>query len=108
MVEFVVTHPPNRQLILDDAEKLARMEGLIWSLWPISQREVGQQNDALQFRLLYLPSKAVTVPTLLIHGTEDSNVPFTQSRESPPSRSNIGCVHLIKARLQTLPNDESS
>ncbi len=79
IVDLMVSHPPNRQLILGDAEKVSRMEALMWSIWPISQRSAGQQNDTIQFRTLDLPTEAVTAPTLVIHGTEDSNVPFSQS-----------------------------
>lgn len=79
IVELLVTHPPNRQLILDDPEKTAIINSLMWSLWPVSQRDAGQQNDMLQFKTLDLPAESVTAPTLIIHGNEDESVPFPQS-----------------------------
>jgi pimeloyl-ACP methyl ester carboxylesterase len=79
IVKMLVPAPANQQLILGDAEKLANMESLVWSIWPASLRDEGTQNDMSQFRSLNLPSESVVAPTLIIHGTADTNVPFIQS-----------------------------
>ena len=81
IVGLLVPDPAIQQLILEDPEKTESMTGLLWSIWPISQRSLGQQNDTTQFGLLDLPSHTIVVPTLIIHGTEDINVPYSQSQE---------------------------
>jgi len=79
IIKMLVPAPANQQLILGDAEKLANMESLVWSIWPASLRDEGTQNDMSQFRNLNLPSGNIVAPTLIIHGTADTNVPFIQS-----------------------------
>jgi len=79
IVEAVVPNPKNQRLLLDDPAKLGMMESLMWSSWPISQRQLGQANDFAQFSDLDLNASAIIVPTLIIHGTEDINVEYTQS-----------------------------
>ncbi len=81
VVGLLVPDPAIQQLILEDPEKTESMTGLLWSLWPISQRNLGQQNDVIQFARLNLPSQTITVPTLILHGTDDINVPYRQSQQ---------------------------
>lgn len=80
LVSFMVPDPDNQQLILEDPDKIERLESLIWSIWPISQRLEGQNNDLVQFETPDLSSTTITAPTLIIHGTEDANVPYEQSK----------------------------
>jgi pimeloyl-ACP methyl ester carboxylesterase len=68
----------NQQLILKDPGKLADLERIAWSLWPPSERLAGWRNDMEQMNELALPGQ-VRVPTLIIHGTKDADVPFDQS-----------------------------
>jgi len=79
IVELLVPDAINQELILGNAEKITRIESLIWSAWPVSKRDAGMTNDFAQFSMLDLASKDVTVPALIIHGTKDTNVPFSQS-----------------------------
>jgi pimeloyl-ACP methyl ester carboxylesterase len=79
LVSFMIPDPKNQQLILEDPNKIVRMQSLAWSIWPISQRQKGQDNDIVQFETPGLSSSTITAPTLIIHGTEDANVPFEQS-----------------------------
>lgn len=81
IVGLLVPNPVIQQMILADPVKTEAITGLIWSIWPISQRGAGQQNDLTQFKILRLPNNKVSVPTLIIHGTEDINVPFSQSQQ---------------------------
>ena len=80
IVGLLVPDPAIQQMILADPVKTEAITGLIWSVWPISQRSSGQENDSVQFGLLNLPSDRVTVPTLIVHGTKDINVPYRQSQ----------------------------
>jgi pimeloyl-ACP methyl ester carboxylesterase len=79
IISLLVPSPAIQQLILADSEKTDKIKDLIWSVWPVSRRIVGQQNDVEQFRQLELPITKVVSPTLIVHGTEDINVPFSQS-----------------------------
>lgn len=80
IVGFIVPDSANQQLILQNPEASALMEASVWSLWPLSLRDVGLQNDITQFQNLnLLDGQEIVAPTLIIHGTEDINVPFVQS-----------------------------
>lgn len=81
LVRIVVPDPANQELILNDPEKIKVFIPLVWSIWPVSQRNTGWQNDTRQFEHLALPSNEVSVPTLIVHGTDDLNVPFTYSEK---------------------------
>ena len=80
MVGSLFPNPDNLKLITEDPDKLAQMEALVWSSWPPSQRLEGMNNDFVQFVTPGLSSTTITAPTLIIHGTEDVNVPFEQSQ----------------------------
>ena len=79
IVELVVPNPKNQRLLLNDPAKLGMMESLMWSSWPMSLRELGDANDLTQFADIDLNASAISAPTLIIHGTEDINVEYTQS-----------------------------
>ncbi|MDA1371679.1 MAG: alpha/beta hydrolase [Proteobacteria bacterium] len=79
IVNMMVPNPVNRQRILSDPEKSAQMESPVWSIWPISQRAAGQENDIAQFASYAVENTAIRVPALIIHGTEDINVRFSHS-----------------------------
>lgn len=76
---MVIPDARERQLVLDDPEKTERLTRLVWSAWPISRRAAGWRNDIRQFERLALPAEEITVATLIVHGTEDANVPFAES-----------------------------
>ena len=80
MVGSIFPNPDNLKLITEDPDKLAQMESLVWSSWPPSQRQEGMNNDFVQFETPGLSSTTITASTLIIHGTEDVNVPFEQSQ----------------------------
>ena len=89
IIKLLVPDKANQERILGDADKTAKVEALLWSAWPISRREAGQLNDFAQFDMLDLASNEVTVPTLIIHGSNDINVPFSQSEDACWSNSRI-------------------
>ena len=80
MVGSLFPDPDNLKLITEDPDKLAQVESLVWGSWPPSQRQEGMNNDFVQFVTPGLSSTTITAPTLIIHGTEDVNVPFEQSQ----------------------------
>jgi len=81
LVTMVIPDPANQALILNDPDKVDTFTSLIWSVWPVSQRNAGWHNDIQQFEQLALPAEEIHVPTLIIHGTEDVNVPIAQSKD---------------------------
>ena len=80
-VRTIVPDPDNQQLILADPGNADQLVNLIWSLWPFSLREAGWKNDNRYFETMDLPSREITVPTLILHGTEDFNAPFSNSEQ---------------------------
>lgn len=79
LVEFVVPDPANRARILQDPARTAEFAEQVWSMWPVSRRNAGWDNDTEQFRSFSLPVGKVAVPTLIMHGTADTNAPFAAS-----------------------------
>ena len=80
LLELFVPDPENRRLVLENEEKVASFERLMWSLWPPSLRGEGLANDEEQFDALDLPLADVRVPTLAVHGTADAAVPVEHAR----------------------------
>ena len=89
VINFFVQDPSMEQWIETGTNML---EGT----WPPSQREAGLLNDMEQYEMLdLLNGRDITVPTLIIHGTEDINVPFSQS-EALTSKISESVLHPIK------------
>ena len=74
-----IPHPEIRKLILDDPDTLEQVFAVLWSGWPPSLRRGGVSNDMGQLENLTLPLAETSVPTLIIHGTGDNNVPFSHA-----------------------------
>jgi len=102
LVAMVIPDPDDRERILEDPEKLDIFVRLIWSVWPVSLRDAGWQNDVLQFGELALPAGDVRVPTLVVHGTADANVPFEQS-ESLAQRVPGAQFHVVEGGDHMMP-----
>ncbi len=67
--------------LLNQPERLAALHNVVWSLWPLSVRQRGSDNDAVQFRELNIPFADISAPTLIVHGSADTNVPLQQSQK---------------------------
>jgi pimeloyl-ACP methyl ester carboxylesterase len=81
ILKAIIPDPDTRQLILKDPIKIEGVKGILWTLWPPSKRLSGELNDISQFKALDLPASKIRVPTLIIHGSEDTNVPVSQSKK---------------------------
>jgi pimeloyl-ACP methyl ester carboxylesterase len=77
VMKMMIPDPANRQLAQEDPKKIAAIRALSWSLWPPSLRSPGMDNDLAQFSNLSLPIDKISVPTLVIHGSADTNVDFS-------------------------------
>jgi pimeloyl-ACP methyl ester carboxylesterase len=77
-LERLMPDPANRQLVLDDPEKLAAFSALASSATSLQERrKAGRRNDSIQFDALAVPDlAAIHCPTLVLHGTADRNVPI--------------------------------
>lgn len=63
--------------IMEDPKKVEYAVDMIESTCPISLRKVGLHNDLEQCAALaYLPLQSLRCPTLIMHGTADSDVPI--------------------------------
>ncbi len=106
LLEMFSPDPENQRLVLESEEKTAAFEGLMWSLWPPSQRGDGLANDEEQFDALDLPLADIRVPTLAIHGTADAAVPVEHASfladRVPQARLHIveGADHLMPVSHQ--------
>jgi pimeloyl-ACP methyl ester carboxylesterase len=94
LVRMIVSGEHNQQRILDDPAKLALLKRMVRSSQPPSLRQTGVDNDAAELPVLNLPLQQITVPTLIIHGTADRNVPFSFSEQF--------AQHVPHARLAAL------
>ncbi len=72
--------PEDQQNIPDDPGRRELLREVLYSLFPVSQRQFGLDNDLVQIQTLAdLPLKQITAPTLVLHGTADDLVPFEQA-----------------------------
>ena len=56
---------------------------LVFSYFPIPLRRAGIENDDAQFSALAeIPLGEIRSPALIIHGDDDSNVPFAQAEQA--------------------------
>ena len=99
---MMVPDPANQQRILTSAEKLDMMKGIMWSMWPPSQRWAGFENDDAQFLTMALPLERISVPVLAVHGTADTNVTFAQS-EYARDRIEDFTLHAIEGADHMMP-----
>ena len=77
IIKFMIPDPANLKLVLGNPSKTKKIESILWSFWPPSRRQVGMENDTQQYTNLNLPLADIRVPTLIVHGTSDINVPFS-------------------------------
>ena len=78
----MMTADSKTQALLSERPAQAReFASLIWALWPLSQRLAGARNDGAEFATMELPAADIRVPTFIIHGNADRNVPFAASEK---------------------------
>lgn len=63
--------------VMEDPDKVAYVMKIIKSICPISLRKAGLNNDLEQYaNLPELPLSSICIPSLIIHGTADADVPI--------------------------------
>lgn len=76
-------NPEAQQSAPADPRQQELFKGVLYSLFPVSQRQVGLDNDLVQIRTLAdLPLEQIGAPTLVLHGTADELVPFAQAEHT--------------------------
>ncbi len=79
------------------------------TVFPIENRRDGIANDAAQARRFdsgFLP--AITAPALLVHGTSDRNVPYSQATHAVQSLPNARLITVPGANHWTTPADRAA
>ncbi len=76
LVRLSIPAAANRERMHADPAKVDEMVRLFGLVWPMSVRKAGSNNDTDQFIALELPLEEIVAPTLVIHGTDDINVPL--------------------------------
>ena len=92
VVETLIPDPANQARLLNFPERMTEFKELIWSTWPASLRKTGWDNDNVQMANLNLEPRAIQVPTLIVHGSDDSSVPASQSEDIAPLINNSRLV----------------
>ncbi|MBN1429933.1 MAG: alpha/beta hydrolase [Anaerolineae bacterium] len=73
----------NQQQTEQNPASQEMMQAMLRSLFPISQRQVGIDTDLVQIPVMAdLPLEKIDAPTLVMHGTADSVVPFVQGEHT--------------------------
>ncbi len=88
--------------IMSDRERVQILMDLIRSMSPPRLRTKGLRNDLLQLKLITrLPLEHVAAPTLVIHGTDDFDVPLAHAEHA--ARSIPGSeLFIVKGGFHTL------
>jgi pimeloyl-ACP methyl ester carboxylesterase len=72
--------PGLRESLADQPEKLKVIRSILFS-FPMNHRRIGFENDMANFpQISAMPVEQISVPTLAVHGTADTVVPFEHSR----------------------------
>jgi len=82
-------------------------QDMLGDTWPPSLREAGFLNDLAQFKELdLLNGRDISAPTLIIHGTADINVSFSQSK-SLTERVSGSVLHPIEGGTHSMMSTHS-
>lgn len=80
---LLLINPVLRKQIAADPDKVEVLGQILHTAYPTSLRLSGMLNDARQIDdLEEIPLESIRVPTLVIHGTRDQVVPFSQGVRS--------------------------
>lgn len=88
--------------VLESPDGLDRTKAMVWAGWPAAARVAGWENDSTQFMKLKLPLEQVTVPALILQGTEDNQVSYDRAREMA-SRLPNGRFHTVAGATHAMP-----
>ncbi len=95
MVSFLMPNPLNQEKVLANKTQSNKFKDNFWSVWPMSLRKEGYENDFKNYLDLSLSLEKISVPTIAIHGDEDINVNISHSKELSLKVKNSK-IHVIK------------
>ena len=95
MVSFLMPNPSNQEKVLANEVQSNKFKDNFWSIWPMSLRKEGYENDFKNYLNLSLSLEKITVPTIAIHGDEDVNVNISHSKELSSKVKNSK-IYIIK------------
>lgn len=81
--------------VISDTNMLGRLKGIARAEFPVGWRTLGAENDQFQKQSLDIPFERIVVPTLIIHGTQDENIDYSQALELA-NRVNNSELHTIE------------
>ena len=79
LASAILPNSKDREKLLNKPQNIEELKRLVWSIWPLSERQEGIKNDYKQFSNFSAPLNEITVPTLVIHGNEDINVDISHA-----------------------------
>lgn len=88
--------------VLGSPNGLDRTKAMVWAGWPAAARVAGWYNDSSQFMQLALPLEQVTVPTLILQGTEDIQVSYDRAQEMAARMPNAR-FHTVEGGTHAMP-----
>src|SRR5690606_26765956 len=88
--------------VLESPDGLDRTKAMVWAGWPAAARVAGWENDSSQFMRLELPLEQVTVPSLILQGTEDIQVSYDRAREMAARMPNVR-FHTVEGGTHAMP-----
>ena len=88
--------------VLESPNGLDRTKAMVWAGWPAAARVAGWENDSAQFMRLSLPFEQVTVPALILQGTEDIQVSYDRAREMAARLPNAR-FHTVAGATHAMP-----
>ena len=85
-----------RNRVLEDTGKLEIFKRMMWTSYPL-ERVNGQNNDVHKFiKLDQSDAASLEIPTLFVHGTDDSNAPYENARFWPTALKRLSSSRLKK------------
>ncbi len=82
MISFLIPDVNNQKSVLKSEKNTENLKKLFWSIWPLSLRKDGWENDKDKFKDLSLPLNEIKSPTLIVHGTKDINVDMRHAKKA--------------------------
>lgn len=97
LAKMMLPNEKNRLRLLEKKENIVLLKKIIWSIWPMSIRRLGINNDYKQFTNLNIPYDKISSPVLILHGDEDINVDIEHARHANKAINNSSLYILREA-----------
>jgi len=102
LVRVMIPDAANRARLAEEPAGEEELVVLMGHAWPLTPRFPGTNNDSSQFVGVELPLAQITAPTLVVHGTADTNVPFEHGERTSAAIMNSQ-LHVIEGGDHLMP-----